>query len=248
MAQRRMFAQTIVDSDAFLDMPATSQLLYFHLSMRADDDGFINKPKGIMRIIGAKDDDLKVLIMKKFIIPFDSGVVVIKHWKIHNYIQKDRYLETKYKDEKAQLDFDENNAYRLMDTECIQDVSIMETQVRLGKVSIGKDKNNSRTFVPPSMDELVTFIQEMGYKVNAETFLSHYESKGWYVGKNKMKDWKAAVRGWNAREKDKPKSDREDVLPDFMNKPKREKLIYEVVEDEPIDRQSLIDQIKRGKK
>jgi hypothetical protein len=232
MAQRRMFAQTIVDSDAFLDMPATSQLLYFHLSMRADDDGFINKPKGIMRIIGAKDDDLKVLIMKKFIIPFDSGVVVIKHWRIHNYIQKDRYLETKYKDEKAQLGLDENNAYRLMDTECIQDVSILETQVRLGKVSIGKDKNNSRTFVPPSMDELVTFIQEMGYKVNAETFLSHYESKGWYVGKNKMKDWKAAVRGWNAREKDKfakPKTDREDVLPSFYPKEEKKNVKYRKV-------------------
>ena len=126
-----MFAQTIVDSDAFLDMPATSQLLYFHLSMRADDDGFINKPKGIMRIIGAKDDDLKVLIMKKFIIPFDSGVVVIKHWRIHNYIQKDRYLETKYKDEKSQLELDENNAYRVMDTECIQNVHELSTQVSL---------------------------------------------------------------------------------------------------------------------
>ena len=135
MAERRMFAKTIIDSDAFLDMPQSTQLLYFHLSMRADDDGFINNPKNIMRMVGCKEDDLSVLIAKKFIIPFESGVVVIKHWKIHNYIQKDRYRETKYKDEKSLLQLDENNAY----TECIQDGYKMDTQVRLGKDSIGKD-------------------------------------------------------------------------------------------------------------
>ena len=91
MAERRMFAKTIIDSDAFLDMPVTSQLLYFHLSMRADDDGFINKPKAIMRDCSCKEDDLRLLIAKKFIIPFETGIVVIKHWKIHNYIAKDRY-------------------------------------------------------------------------------------------------------------------------------------------------------------
>ena len=111
MAQRRMFAKTIIDSDAFLDMPATAQLLYFHLSMRADDDGFINQPKTIMRMTGCKDDDIRLLIAKKFIIPFETGIVVIKHWKIHNYIAKDRYTETKYKEEKAMLALDENNAY-----------------------------------------------------------------------------------------------------------------------------------------
>ena len=135
MAERRMFARTIIDSDAFLDMPHSTQLLYFHLSMRADDDGFINNPKNIMRMIGCKDDDLSVLTAKKFIIPFESGVVVIKHWRIHNYIAKDRYKETKYKDEKATLLIDENNAY----TTCIQPVYKMDTQDRLGKVSIGKD-------------------------------------------------------------------------------------------------------------
>ena len=113
MAERRMFAKTIIDSDAFLDMPQSSQLLYFHLSMRADDDGFINKPKSIMRIIGCKDDDIKLLITKKFIIPFESGVVVIKHWKIHNYIQKDRYQPTKYGDLKDLLSLDSNNSYTI---------------------------------------------------------------------------------------------------------------------------------------
>lgn len=106
-----MFAKTIIDSDAFLDMPLSTQALYFHLSMRADDDGFINNPKKIQRMIGASDDDLKLLLMKRFLIAFESGVVVIKHWKIHNYIRNDRYKETLYKREKRQLVLDEKNGY-----------------------------------------------------------------------------------------------------------------------------------------
>lgn len=136
MAERRMFAKTIIDSDAFIDMPLSTQALYFHLSMRADDDGFINNPKKIQRMIGCSDDDLKVLIAKRFILPFDSGVVVIKHWKIHNYIQKDRYRETVYKEEKAMLDVKENNAYTLLDTPCIHTVSNMDTQVSIGKSKV----------------------------------------------------------------------------------------------------------------
>lgn len=144
-----MFAKTIIDSDAFLDMPITSQLLYFHLSMRADDDGFVNKPKSIMRMIGGKDDDIKVLFAKKFLIPFESGVVVIKHWKIHNYIRKDTYTETKYKEEKSLLETDENSAYRLSVTDTLQlrdeSVTGTSTQVRIGKdrVSIELDKDNN---------------------------------------------------------------------------------------------------------
>lgn len=137
MAERRMFAKTIIDSDAFLDMPATSQLLYFHLSMRADDDGFINKPKSIMRMCNCTEDDMRILVTKKFVIPFESGIVVIKHWKIHNYIAKDRYTETKYKEEKDTLELDENKAY----TSRIQPVDDCETQVRLGKESIGKSNS-----------------------------------------------------------------------------------------------------------
>jgi hypothetical protein len=147
-----MFAKTIIDSDAFLEMPMTAQLLYFHLSMRGDDDGFINKPKAIMRLCGAKDDDLKILFAKKFVIPFDSGVVVIKHWKIHNYIRKDTYTETKYKEEKALLELDENNSYRLADSHLLQlrhdIVTSTSTQVRLGKDSIGKDRLGEGSVVP----------------------------------------------------------------------------------------------------
>ena len=147
MAERRMFAKTIIDSDMFLDMPLSTQALYFHLSMRADDDGFINNPRKIQRMIGGSDDDLKVLVMKRFILPFDSGVVVIKHWKIHNYIRNDRYKETVYKDERALLEVKENGAYTEISTNGIplgipsdnQSGYQMETQVRLGKVSLGED-------------------------------------------------------------------------------------------------------------
>jgi hypothetical protein len=108
-----MFAKTIIDSDAFLDMPLSTQGLYFHLSMRADDDGFINNPKKIQRMIGCADDDLKLLVAKNFILPFDSGVVVIKHWRIHNYIRGDRRKDTVYVEEMAQLHVKDNGAYSL---------------------------------------------------------------------------------------------------------------------------------------
>lgn len=138
MAERRMFAKSIIDSDAFLDMPLSTQALYFHLSMRADDEGFVNNPKRLIRFIGAGDDELKVLLAKKFIIGFDSGVIVIKHWKIHNYIQKDRFKESNYHDEKALLSLNENNSYTL-DTECVHDVRLGKVRKELGENS--KDKN-----------------------------------------------------------------------------------------------------------
>ncbi len=134
-----MFAKTIIDSDAFLDMPASAQALYFHLAMRADDDGFINNPKKVMRIVGASNDDAKILLTKRFLLEFDSGIIVIKHWWMHNYIQKDRYKPTVYQEEKAQLSKKPNGSYtfgegeKLLDTECIQDVSKVEAQDRLGK-------------------------------------------------------------------------------------------------------------------
>ena len=145
MAERRMFAKTIVDSDMFIDMPMSARLLYYDLAMRADDDGFVNSPKKIMKFVGASMDDMNVLIAKQFIIPFESGVVVIKHWKIHNYIQKDRYKATSYQAEKESLTLKNGTYYTddlpdvsNLDTECIQDVYSLDTQVRLGKDRLGK--------------------------------------------------------------------------------------------------------------
>lgn len=133
-----MFSLKIVDSDAFLDMPPSTQLLYFHLSMRADDDGFVGNPKKITKMIGANDDDFKILLAKRFLLSFETGVVVVKHWKIHNYIQNDRYTETQYLEEKSGLITKENGSY----TECIQDGYTLETQVRLGKSKVRLGKSN----------------------------------------------------------------------------------------------------------
>ena len=139
MSERRMFAKSIVDSDLFLDMPASARLLYYDLGMRADDDGFINSPKRTMKITGASDDDMRLLIAKQFVIPFESGVVVIKHWKIHNYIQKDRYKETIHIEEKNRLTTCENKEYSLMDTDCIHAGNNLYAQYRLGEERKGKD-------------------------------------------------------------------------------------------------------------
>ena len=154
MAERRMFAKSIIDSDAFLDMPLSAQALYFHLGMRADDDGFVNSPKRIMRLVSCSDDDMKLLITKNFIIPFDSGIVVIKHWRIHNYIQKDRYHETNYLDEKKHLRLKENGAYSLLDTGCIQDGYEMDTEVRLGESEDSLDKDSQDDIVQMKPSEL----------------------------------------------------------------------------------------------
>jgi len=203
MAERRMMSRKIVDSDAFMDMPLSAQALYFHLLSRADDDGFVGNPKKIMRMVGANEDDYKVLIGKRFVLVFPSGVCVIKHWLIHNYIQKDRYNETQYLDEKTLIKQKENKAY----TECIQDVSSLETQVSIGKVSIDKisiEQENrvavaptpQKRFSKPSLDEVKAYCIERKNTVHPQRFIDHYESNGWKVGRNPMKDWKASVRTW----------------------------------------------------
>lgn len=169
MAERRMFTQKIIDSDAFLDMPLSTQALYFHLNMRADDDGFVNNPKRIQRTIGASEDDLKLLFAKRFVIGFESGVLVIKHWRMHNTLRKDRYNPTQYQDEFALLDVKDNNAY----TEKLPEVPVipelpepktesvattwqpqgnqLATQYSIGKDSIGKVSIEDN--MPPDSDE-----------------------------------------------------------------------------------------------
>lgn len=147
-----MFAKTIIDSDAFLDMPLSTQALYFHLSMRADDDGFINNPKKIQRMIGCADDDLKMLVAKRFIIPFESGIVVIKHWKIHNYIRGDRKKATAYPEEMALLTEKENGAYSLLTDKCQSSDSQLTDNCphRLGKGRLGQDRTGEDRVVEVS--------------------------------------------------------------------------------------------------
>ena len=121
MAERRMFAKSVIDSDLFLDMPSSTQMLYFHLAMRTDDDGFVNNPKRIQRMVGASEDDMKRLIAKRFILVFESGVIVIRHWKLHNYIRKDMYHPTDYQEKRNMLKFESmKSAYELNDSKTSQ--------------------------------------------------------------------------------------------------------------------------------
>ena len=166
MAEKRMFSKQIIDSDAFLDMPLSTQALYFHLSMRADDDGFINNPKKIQRVVGASDDDLKLLIAKNFIIPFESGIVVIKHWRIHNYIQKDRYKPTVYTEEMGRLMLKNNNVYTL-DTGCIQDVSRLEAQNNIDKTKLD-EINNTMSGKPDRPEERTEIISYLNQKTGKD--------------------------------------------------------------------------------
>ena len=216
-----MFTKKITESDAFLDMPSSTQMLYFHFSMNADDDGFVNNPKKIQKMCGASDDDFKLLIAKSFIILFDSGIIVIKHWKMHNYIQADRYRPTDYVEEKSMLGIKSNKAYTLdvskMDTECIQNGYIGKDSI--GKVSIDKnsiDKDSkgesargekAKRFYPPTLDEVKQQCEERKNNIDPRAFIDFYSSKGWMIGKNRMKDWKAAVRTWERKRKEKSQAE-----------------------------------------
>lgn len=139
MAEKRMFSKAVIDSDIFLDMPLTAQALYFHMAMRADDDGFVDNPKKIQRMVGASDDDFRLLIAKQFIIAFESGIIVIKHWKLHNYIRSDRYKPTIHKAEKSQISTDESKVYTVGIPDVIPVVDKMDAQYRLDKISIDKN-------------------------------------------------------------------------------------------------------------
>ena len=145
LAQKRMFTMKIVDSDAFLDMPATTQCLYFHLNMRADDDGFIGNPKRIMKITGASEDDLRLLIAKRFVLTFEDGVIVIKHWRMHNTLSRDRYVETSYTDEKKMLLLKDNGSYSLTGGNPIDDTRLIERSGRQTQQRRNKDATKTHS-------------------------------------------------------------------------------------------------------
>lgn len=256
MAERRMFAKTIVLSDAFLDMPLSTRCLYFSFGMVADDDGFINNPKSILRMCGASKEDMDILITEKYIIPFKSGVIAIRAWRANNYLQKDRCNPTSCKEEMKTLSVSDSGFYveltcgseseehpdYYVESTCgsgvytqksekedsvytqksENDISVytqksenddsVYTQDRLDKISIDQDnkrqnaptgagartrEGEKRTIFPqPTLDEIREYCQSRNNNIDPEQFYDFYESKGWMIGKNRMKDWKAAVRTW----------------------------------------------------
>lgn len=145
MAQKRMFTMKIVDSDSFLEMPLSTQCLYFHLNMRADDDGFIGNTKRIMKIIGASEDDLRLLIAKRFVLTFEDGVIVIKHWRMHNTLSRDRYAETSYTDEKKMLLLKDNGSYSLTGGNPIDDTRLIERSGRQTQQRRNKDATKTHS-------------------------------------------------------------------------------------------------------
>ena len=212
MAERRMFTKKVTDDDNFMALSSSAQALYLHLSMSADDDGFSNQVAVSMFKAHASVQDLEALLDKRYIYQFDNGVIVIKHWRMANALRKDRYTPTAFKEELAKLKLKDNGSYTWLPDGChvvanrLPQDSIDKDRVE--KNSIDKVNTSSyedvggkrKRFTPPTIEEIEAYGNETKYKINAEKFIAHYSSNGWMVGKNKMKDWKAAVRNWWLRD------------------------------------------------
>ena len=210
MAQKRMFDKSIISSDSFLEMPDSSQNLYFHLSMNADDDGFVDNWKSIMRMTGHKEDDMKVLISKSFIIPFDTGVIVIKHWRMNNYLRNDRYNETKYLKEKSQLQVEKNQEYTLINNEKIDVVYQLDTNGRhsIEKNSIDNIKENNKKKSYGEFNNVLLTDEEYA-KLEKSNLLSYIETLSSYIASKgkKYKSHYATILSWSRRDKVKEKDD-----------------------------------------
>ena len=212
MAESRLFAKSTIGSARFLRMPPTSRLLYYDLGMYADDDGVV-EAFSVMRQTGATEDDLRVLVTKGFVTVLNEDLVsLITDWNTNNFIRSDRYHPSIYKDLVLQL------------TDGIPTDNQLTTNgiPRLGKDSIDKDsigKVSSKRFVKPTIEDLEDYINEKGYRVDAHKFYDYYESNGWKVGRNPMKDWKAAIRNWahNDYNKSDKKQDGFSAFADLLN-------------------------------
>lgn len=220
MANKRMYSKDITDSDAFIEMSSAAQALYFHLNQGADDDGFNNQIQVAMIKAHASTDDLKILMAKSFVIRFESGVIVIKHWRMHNTLRKDRYTPTNYQEELKQLGIKDNGAYTLgcqvvanglpngcpsIDKDSVVESSVVEDSVEdVPDINVGHKP--SKRFTPPTVEQVQEYCWERGNCVDPQRFVDYYTSNGWMVGKNKMKDWKAAVRTWEQKEGKAPKA------------------------------------------
>ena len=207
MAQKRMFSLSIIDTDRFLDMSASAQALYFHLGMHGDDDGFVSAPRKIARAV----------ISKNFVIPFESGVVVITDWNINNTLKNDRYRETVYLQEKSKLCLDSNGRYAVgtnLDPTWNQSGTNLEPQPNVTKPNVTEraDKPPRSRFSPPTVEQVRTYCEERGNGIDAAAFVDFYTARGWMLNKTKMKDWRAALRTWERRERTKEADPYEDVV------------------------------------
>ena len=202
MAQKRMFDKKVVGSDKFLDLPNSSKALYFMAGMEADDKGFF-QPRKLQRMCGFSDDDYKILIAKGFFITFESGVMVVTDWNKNNWLDSRRVSETEYVDELNMLNL-VNQKYELsINNQCLADAKPMLREYSIEENIIVenniKENNKRKVFQKPTIEEIQEYCNERNNGINANAFYDFYESKGWCVGKNKMKDWKACIRTWEQR-------------------------------------------------
>lgn len=211
MAQKRMFSLQVIDTDRFMDMPLSAQALYFHLGMHGDDDGFVSSPRKIARAAGCNDGDLRLLASSGYIIPFESGVIVITDWNVNNTLKNDRYHETVYTEERSQISLDSSGKY-ILGTSLVPEVfhigSNTEPEHNLTKPNETEsvaDKPPRSKFVPPTVEEVRAYCTQKGFGFDPEKFIDNYASKGWMIGSTKMKDWKAAARNWDRSDKSKAK-------------------------------------------
>ena len=206
MATRRMTSSEITNSDAFINLPLSAQALYFHLNQRADDDGFINNPIGIIRLIGASTEDLKQLIDAKYLIDFD-GVVVIKHWLINNQIRADRKHETRYKELLERLEVKSNGAYTLTNKGLQPNDNQVTTKCPPSLVKSSLDKSSiGESSLVPTRDEILTYVFANDLNVDVDRFIDYYEATDWMSNGEKIRNWKALIRKWSVNE-ERPKQD-----------------------------------------
>ena len=205
MAERRMFTKKVTDDDNFMQLSSSAQALYLHLTMSADDDGFCNQVSVSMFKAHASTQDLEALLKKRYLLQFQNGVIVIKHWRMANALRKDRYTPTAFKEELEQLQIKDNGSYTWLPDGC-QMVAERLPQNSIDKNSIDKnsieeeEKPNRKRFTAPSLEEVRAYCIERNNNVDPQAFIDFYSSKGWKVGNQPMKDWQAAVRTWERRE------------------------------------------------
>ena len=207
MAERRMFTKKVTDDDNFMSLSSSAQALYLHLSMSADDDGFSNQISLSMFKAHASVQDLEALLDKRYIYQFENGVIVIKHWRMANALRKDRYTPTAFQEELAKLQLKDNGSYTWLPNGC-QVVAERLPQNSIDKNSIDKVSKGNKKFARPSVQEVIAFITENNLNVDAQAFIDYYDSNGWKVGKNPMKDWKATCRNWSRRESKDTKAEK----------------------------------------
>lgn len=211
MAEKRMLTRKVTDDDNFVALSSSAQALYLHLNLGADDDGFCNQISTAMFKAHASVQDLEALLEKRYLLQFENGVIVIKHWRMANALRKDRYTQTTFKDELAKLKVKENGAYTYADNSGLpsgcQLVANRLPQNRVDKSREDKDRveesvvEKRKRFSPPTVKEVAAYCDERGNNIDPQHFVDYYSARGWMIGKNHMKDWKAAVRTWEKSDK-----------------------------------------------